>query len=135
MTVKTYAGSCHCGKVRYEVDLDLASGTGRCNCSFCKKVRNWSILTKPEAFRLLSGETDLSSYRFGTKQGEHLFCKHCGVRTISRGHVEELGGDFVSIAVSSLDNVSDKELAELPVQYADGLNNNWMNAPAETRHL
>jgi len=132
---KTFKGSCHCGRVRFEADIDLSAGTTKCNCSYCWKVRNWGVLIKPEAFRLLAGEDDLRDYQFGTKSGHHLFCGHCGGRTFSRGYLEVLGGAFCSIALASLDNLDPAELVAAPVQYCDGRNNAWHQVPAEMRHL
>jgi hypothetical protein len=135
MMQKTYHGSCHCGAVKFEADFDLAQGTNKCNCAICTKTRNWNVIVKPEAFRLISGEQSLSDYQFGGKQGHHLFCRTCGVRTFERGYVEQIGGHFVSIKIGSLDNVDPAELAEAPVRYSNGRDNAWWESPKETRHL
>ena len=132
--LKTYQGSCHCGAVRFEADIDLAQGTGKCNCSICTKTRNWSVNVKPDKFRLLSGADALSTYRFSSKQAEHLFCKHCGVRSFGIGNAPDTDRVY-GINLGCLEDVTPEELAAAPIIYVDGKHDNWQSAPAITTYL
>src|SRR5262245_52623292 len=79
--MRTYTGSCHCGAVRYEADIDLAQGTSKCNCTFCVKARSWKVFAKPPSFRLLSGSQDIKGYHKHPLAPLKYFCDTCGVRT------------------------------------------------------
>jgi hypothetical protein len=93
------------------------------------------VIIKPNAFRLLAGEADLSDYQFGSKVEHHLFCRHCGVRSFHLVHMQQIGGEHVAVQVAALDDVDPKELIAAPIRYGDGRNNDWGKAPEETRHL
>ena len=147
MAQKKYHGSCHCKKVQFEAEIDFSKGTGRCNCTFCTKTRHWGTVIKPEAFKLLSGSEFLNDYTKSTplqlplkaaiepRTTHSFFCRVCGVRPFGMGNIPEIGGDYVSINVASLDDVDFKRVMSSPMQYFDGLNNNWFSTPEYTGHL
>ena len=137
--LKTYQGSCHCGAVRFEADIDLAKGTNRCNCSLCTKARAWFVIVQPAAYRELSGADALSEYQW-TAAGRsepylhYRFCKTCGVRTAGHGGLDSDQG-FYFVAVASLDGVDRDELAAAPVRWADGRHDRFDRPPEDTRAL
>ncbi|RYZ09847.1 MAG: GFA family protein [Myxococcales bacterium] len=136
MAKRTYRGSCHCGRVKFEAGLDFSLGTSKCNCTSCWKKRLWTIRAAPEDFRSLGGEQELSGYVPGAEVGHQGFCKNCGV--IPYGWVlasEWNPSTYVSVSVAALDDLEPEELVEAPVKFCDGKANNWWNPPAEIRHL
>ncbi len=120
--VRKHAGSCDCGAVRFEAMVDT-SAASRCNCSICNKVGQLGAIVKPDAFTLLAGEESLSSYEWGGKTAKRFFCKHCGIHCFARGHLEQVGGDYVSLSFLALDDV---DPGDLEVSHWDGRHNNWM---------
>ena len=138
MALKTYSGSCHCGAVRFQADIDLSAGTARCNCSICTKARAWFVLVKADRVRLISGAEAQTEYQW-TPPGQphpvlhYLFCRTCGVRAFGRGELESLGGAFCFVSIASLDDADPDELAAAPIRYVDGRNNRFDQRPADTR--
>jgi hypothetical protein len=119
--VKKHAGSCHCGAVKFQVEIDATKGS-QCNCSICAKLGATGATVKPAAFRLLTGEASLGTYEWGAKISKRFFCKNCGVYCYGAGHLAQLGGDYVSVNLNCLDDV---ELSALKIAYWDGRHNNW----------
>jgi hypothetical protein len=114
--------------VRFRVELDATAGT-RCNCSICQKLGTTTTIIKPEALTVLAGEDQLSSYVWGHAVGKRFFCRTCGVSCFGRGHLAELGGDYVSVPLNTLD---DTDVNEVSVSHWDGRHNNWQAGPRKT---
>ena len=112
---KTYTGSCHCQKVRYEVTTDL-SQVMSCNCSLCSRAGYLLSFVPASQFKLLSGADNLQEYRFNTHKIEHVFCKSCGVRSFARGKARD-GSDTAAINVRCLEGV---DLDTLTIKKVNG---------------
>ena len=130
MTISKHLGSCHCGAVRFAVELDLPTArVSRCNCTVCTKIAQVGAIVKPAAFHLLAGEPTLSTYVWGHKVSTRYFCSVCGVHAFAKGHLEVLGGDYVSVNLNCLDEV---DVGALPLVYWDGRHDNWMAGARDT---
>lgn len=111
----TYQGSCHCGNVRFRVDVDLASPI-TCNCSYCSRRGSILAFTAVEDFSLEDGADSLTEYRFNTRKIEHLFCASCGMESFARGTKPD-GTRMVAVNVRCLEGV---DLDSIVPQKVDG---------------
>ena len=113
--MKKQIGGCHCGKIRYQVALDLKSAM-TCNCSYCSKKGFILAFVPQNQFKLLSGENNLTEYQFNKKVIQHLFCKNCGVQSFGRGTAPD-GSPTVMINVRCLDNL---DFSKIPTTEFNG---------------
>ena len=111
----TQSGGCHCGRVRFEVD-GAPREVVECNCSICTRKGYLHWIVPREAFRLLAGADDLSTYRFGTGVAQHHFCRHCG---ISAFYVPRSNPDAVDVNVRCLDDIDASALPRRPFDGRD----------------
>lgn len=101
-------GSCQCGAVAYDVDVDLGS-TITCNCSRCQRMGFVLAFAPATAFKLASGADALTEYRFGSKTIRHLFCRTCGVESFAEGRMPD-GSPVIAVNVNCLDGVDPRAL-------------------------
>lgn len=113
--LKEYAGGCHCGKVRYEVKLELDKVI-ECNCSHCSRKGFLWTYTPADQFTLLRGMEALNEYRFNKKTLRHVFCSQCGVQSYMTGGKKD-GVATVGINVRCLEGV---DVTKLEIVQVDG---------------
>lgn len=98
--MKSFAGSCHCGAVRFEIRSDVPELT-TCDCSICKRRNALMVKVHESHFRLLQGEDALSLYTFHTHTAQHYFCRICGIYPF---HRKRITPDFFGVNVHCLEN-------------------------------
>lgn len=74
-------GGCHCGAVRFAVELATPVELLDCNCSMCARTGFLHLIVPHGDLELRSGGDALRSYRFGSRTANHLFCGVCGVKS------------------------------------------------------
>ena len=111
--MNTYQGSCHCGKVRFEVDLDL-DHVRVCDCSICRCRGALNHRVEESQFRLLTPLEDLTLYQWHTKTAKDYFCPVCGILPFRRPRTAP---QVWTINVRCLEDV---DLESIPTRHVHG---------------
>lgn len=110
-----YRGSCHCGKVAFEVEGEI-KGAMACNCSICQRKGSPLWLVPRKELHLLTPEDVASTYTFNKHLIKHRFCPVCGIHTYGEG-TDPKGNAMAAINIRCLDGI---DLVAIPVQNFDG---------------
>lgn len=111
-----HKGGCHCGNVRFEVDAPADLELSDCNCSICRMSGYLHLIVPKAAFRLLTGERDLTSYQFNSGVARHYFCTRCGIKSF---YVPRSHPDGISVNARCLDQ---NTIASTTITPFDGQN-------------
>ena len=110
-----YAGSCHCGNIRFEVEGEI-KGAMACSCSLCSRKGSLLWFVPRSAFRLLTPEADAATYTFNKHVIKHRFCTTCGIHPFAYG-VDPKGNEMAAVNIRCLEGI---DLAAVPVKEFDG---------------
>ncbi|MEE2733097.1 MAG: GFA family protein [Pseudomonadota bacterium] len=121
-----YQGGCHCGAVRFEIEVPEQVVSQDCNCSICAKAGFLHLIVPKSKFTLLSGADNLTTYTFNTGVAKHQFCKTCGIKSF---YIPRSNPDGVDVNVRCLDT----RPAQLIIESFDG--QNWEQGAHTLAHL
>ncbi len=111
--VETYLGSCHCGAVRFEVDMDL-DHVRVCDCSLCRKRGALNHRVEGSQLRLLTPIDELTLYQWHTRTARDYFCPTCGILPFRRPRTAP---DLWTVNVRCLEGV---DLGAIPQRHLPG---------------
>lgn len=111
----TYTGSCHCGKVAYQVEGEIDQVLD-CNCSMCRRRGGLLWFGPRDALVLKTPEPDVATYTFNKHHIQHHFCSTCGIAAYGEGDHPK-GGRMVAVNVRCVPAL---DLASLKVTAVDG---------------
>jgi len=110
-----YRGSCHCGRVAFEVEGALTLAIA-CNCSICSRKGALLWAVPRDSLRLHAPADALGTYSFNKHVIDHRFCRTCGMHPYPEGKAGAVDRS-VYINIRCLEGLN---LASVPVQEFDG---------------
>jgi hypothetical protein len=110
-----YQGSCHCGKVAFEVEGEL-KGAMACNCSICSRKGSLLWFVPRDKLRLLTPESNAATYTFNKHVVKHRFCPKCGMHPYGEA-VDPKGNAMAAVNIRCLEDI---DLPAVPVKHFDG---------------
>lgn len=111
-----YKGSCHCGKITFEVEGKIDQVID-CNCSHCSRKGFLLWFVPREQLRLAIPEETIPTYLFNKKAIQHKFCDVCGCAPFGVGVTPKTGQKTAAVNVRCLEGV---DLKSLKVVSVDG---------------
>lgn len=111
----THRGSCHCGRVAFEVEGDIDGGLA-CNCSMCSRRASLLWFVPRERLKLLTPERDMAAYTFNKHVIQHRFCPQCGIHTFGEGK-DPKGNAMAAVNLRCIEGL---DLDRIPVKHFDG---------------
>ncbi|MGH8280274.1 MAG: GFA family protein [Gammaproteobacteria bacterium] len=110
-----YQGSCHCGKISYEVEVEPGPVTV-CNCSICQRRGHLLWFVPRNQLKLKTPESAMKFYTFNKHKIRHYFCPECGCAPFGMG-ADDKGNQMAAINVRCLEGV---DIGALEVRHFDG---------------
>jgi hypothetical protein len=110
-----YEGSCHCGRIAFEVEGAL-EGVMACNCSICQRKGSLMWFVPRDALTLKTPDEAAGTYTFNKHKIRHRFCATCGIHPYGEAQ-DPKGNAMAAINARCLEGV---DLAALPVKQFDG---------------
>ena len=110
-----HTGSCHCGRIRFEVEGEI-DGALACNCSICQRKGSLLWFVSHDKLRLATPDEAASTYTFNKHVIRHRFCPVCGIHPYGEG-VDPEGREIAAINIRCLEGI---DITAVPVQHYDG---------------
>jgi hypothetical protein len=110
-----YQGSCHCGKVAYEVEGELKEAMA-CNCSICARKGSLLWFVPRGQFQLRGAQSEVGTYTFNKHRIKHHFCPTCAIHPYAEA-ADPQGNPMAAINIRTLEGV---DLTAIPVRQFDG---------------
>lgn len=107
-----YKGSCHCGRISFEVDGELGQVMD-CNCSHCSRKGYLLWFVPREKLRLVTPESSLATYTFNKHVIKHHFCANCGCAPFGFG-VGPSGAPTAAVNTRCLEGIELSTLNRMP---------------------